>query len=56
MARPKNEHKCNWPRCNMESDIVWLRRGLCESHWESVCKLPREESKIILGIKIRKES
>jgi hypothetical protein len=41
---------CQWPRCNKESDIICLGKGLCDKHWVEYCKLPLEQAHKKLGV------
>lgn len=41
---------CQWPRCNKDSDIICLGKGLCDKHWEEYCKLPLEQAHQKLGV------
>lgn len=47
--------RCQYKKCGKEIEVIYLGRGLCEKHWEKVCKMPREKVYELFGIKIAKE-
>lgn len=42
--------KCQWPKCELPSEVVYLGSGLCEKHWIKICDMPRENAYKKLGI------
>jgi len=42
--------KCQWTKCELPSEVVYLGSGLCEKHWIKICDMPREASYKKLGI------
>lgn len=56
MARTnKDRSRCTIKQCRNESDIFYYDVPLCDVHWSKLCKLPVEDMKKKLGIKIKKK-
>ena len=47
---------CQYPRCNKESDIIYLGKGLCDTHWTIIAELDMTAAWKKLGIDRAKES
>lgn len=47
----KND-KCQWPKCSLPYEIIYLGVSLCEEHWEKSCKMSQQ--KIYKMFKIKK--
>ena len=43
--------KCQWSKCEAESDIIYLGCGLCDKHWTKSCDMEPEDVRRKLGIK-----
>ena len=42
--------KCQWSKCGLPSEVVYLGSGLCEKHWIKICDMPMEAAHKKLGI------
>ena len=40
---------CSYPKCNFETALTWLGKGLCEKHWDWVCKTDKKKVMEKLG-------
>jgi hypothetical protein len=40
--------RCNWKGCRNESDLRWLKKELCQKHWQQVCDIDGTER----GVKV----
>lgn len=49
------EKKCQYSRCQRESDVVYLGKGLCDAHWNVIADLPMNEAHKKLDIKLEKQ-
>ena len=45
--------QCQYPGCNLPSEMVYLGAGLCDKHWEKICDMPKE--KIYKKLRIKHE-
>lgn len=43
--------RCQWPKCEAASDIIYLGCGLCDKHWTKSCDMEPEAVRKKLGIK-----
>ena len=51
MVGDKTDDKCCIKGCRQPSAVIYLRRGLCDKHWNQLSALSVDETRAAVGLK-----